>query len=157
MVLGRCVKRLWVVVGATMVLSSVGLGVAAAGVTQAPEPPLEPPPGVSECRPGDRPETGLQGRVSVEDHASGRAAEGFTCNIDAIGTFGLPAEPAEPADAPAPPVTEAPVPVEATPAPEQPPEQLPATGGSIPAVFLLTAALGAAVLLAGLRGAPARP
>jgi hypothetical protein len=84
------VKRLWVVVGATMVLSSVGLGAAAAGVTQAPEPPLEPTPGVSDCRPEDRPETGLQGRVSVEDHASGRAAEGFSCNIDAIGTFGLP-------------------------------------------------------------------
>jgi hypothetical protein len=69
-----------------------------------------------------------------------------------------PAEPAEaPAEAPAPPATEVPAPVEAIRAPVQPPAQLPATGGSVPAVFPLTAAVGAVVLLAGLRGAPARP
>lgn len=49
------------------------------------EPPLVATPGV-ECGPGSRPETGLQGRVSQEDHDSGRAAEGFTCNTELVGS-----------------------------------------------------------------------
>ncbi len=40
-----------------------------------------------ECGPGSRPETGLQGRVSPDDHASGRAAEGFTCNTELVGSY----------------------------------------------------------------------
>lgn len=39
------------------------------------------------CGPGSRPETGLQGRVSVEDHDSGRAAQGFTCNTELVGSY----------------------------------------------------------------------
>lgn len=42
------------------------------------------------CGPGSRPETGLQGRVSREDHTSGRASEGYTCNTAVIGTFATP-------------------------------------------------------------------
>lgn len=50
------------------------------------EPPLTATP-QAECGPGSRPEPGLQGRVSREDHESGRAAEGYTCNAEMISTF----------------------------------------------------------------------
>ena len=42
------------------------------------------------CGPGSRPETGMQGRVSPEDHDSGRAAEGFTCNTELVGKYIVP-------------------------------------------------------------------
>ena len=58
-------------------------------VDQAPEPPLTPTP-QAKCGPGSRPETGLQGRVSPEDHASGRAAQGFICNTELVGSFTKP-------------------------------------------------------------------
>jgi len=58
-------------------------------VTRAAEPPLVATPR-ADCGPGSRPETGLQGRVSADDHASGRAAEGFTCNAEVVGSFTKP-------------------------------------------------------------------
>lgn len=39
------------------------------------------------CRPGDRPETDLQGRVPKQDLLTGRAAEGYTCNLEVVGQF----------------------------------------------------------------------
>ena len=63
-----------------------------AQAAQAPfgsEPPLLPTPRAS-CGPGSRPETGIQGRVSPEDHASGRAAQGFTCNTELVGSYTHP-------------------------------------------------------------------
>lgn len=66
--------------------SSALLGVTSAAVAYAPEAPVVATP-QAECGPGSRPETGLQGRVSAEDHASGRAAEGFTCNTELVGSF----------------------------------------------------------------------
>jgi hypothetical protein len=65
---------------------------AAAQAAQAPfgpEPPLLPTP-KADCGPGSRPETGLQGRVSPEDHRSGRAARGFTCNTELVGQYSKP-------------------------------------------------------------------
>ena len=44
----------------------------------------------AQCGPGSRPETGVQGRVSPEDHESGRAAEGFTCNTELVGQYSKP-------------------------------------------------------------------
>jgi hypothetical protein len=41
----------------------------------------------ADCGPGSRPETGIQGRVSLEDHASGRAALGYTCNTELVGSY----------------------------------------------------------------------
>ena len=38
------------------------------------------------CGPGSHPETGLQGRVSLADIMSGRAAEGYRCNTELVGT-----------------------------------------------------------------------
>ena len=70
-------------------LSSAGLGMAASAAPRAPEPALlATPPAV--CGPASRPETGIQGRVSTDDHVSGRAAAGFTCNTELIGSFALP-------------------------------------------------------------------
>ena len=39
------------------------------------------------CGPGSRPETDIQGRVPLADHRSGRAAEGYTCNTEMVGSF----------------------------------------------------------------------
>lgn len=42
------------------------------------------------CGSGSRPELGLQGRVSQEDHDSGRAAAGFACNTELVGSYVIP-------------------------------------------------------------------
>src|SRR5687768_16973854 len=55
-------------------------------IDQAPEPPLTATP-QAKCGPGSRSETGLQGRVPAEDHASGRAAQGYTCNAELVGSY----------------------------------------------------------------------
>jgi hypothetical protein len=39
----------------------------------------------AQCGPKDRPETGLQGQVPMADRASGRAVEGYTCNLSEVG------------------------------------------------------------------------
>jgi hypothetical protein len=39
------------------------------------------------CRPGDSPETDLQGRVPPTDIATGRAARGYTCNLEVVGRY----------------------------------------------------------------------
>ena len=39
----------------------------------------------AQCGPKDRPETGLQGQVPIADRASGRSAEGYTCNLTEVG------------------------------------------------------------------------
>ena len=64
----------------------------APNAAQAPfrdEPPLTTTPR-ADCGPGSRPETGIQGRVSPADHASGRAAKGFTCNTQLVGRYTKP-------------------------------------------------------------------
>ncbi|MDH4395363.1 MAG: hypothetical protein QE278_06775 [Limnobacter sp.] len=43
-----------------------------------------------ECGPGSKEETGLQGRVSQADHDAGRAAAGFNCNMQMVGSFVVP-------------------------------------------------------------------
>lgn len=62
---------------------------AEAGRKRAPEPPLLPTP-QGDCGPGSDPETGLQGRVSPADHASGRADDGFRCNTKLVGKYTVP-------------------------------------------------------------------
>ncbi|MDP9142672.1 MAG: hypothetical protein M3O62_18025 [Pseudomonadota bacterium] len=59
--------------------------------------PTTPPPPVSGdatpkavCGPGSNPELGIQGRVSRAEHQSGRAAEGYTCNTELVGTRVVP-------------------------------------------------------------------
>jgi len=54
----------------------------------APPAPAATPKAV--CGPGSRPELGIQGRVSRAEHDSGRAAEGYTCNTQRVGTHVIP-------------------------------------------------------------------
>ena len=44
----------------------------------------------ASCGPGSRPERGMQGRVAQADYDSGRAAEGFTCNTQLVGSYTTP-------------------------------------------------------------------
>lgn len=67
----RHVGRL--VLGLSLVLAAGSSGAGAATVSDAPVPR-------AHCGPGSLPETGLQGRVSAADIASGRAAKGYRCN-----------------------------------------------------------------------------
>lgn len=60
--------------------------VPALPLAKALEPELTATP-AADCGPGSRPETGIQGRVPREDHVSGRAAEGYTCNTELVGSY----------------------------------------------------------------------
>lgn len=42
------------------------------------------------CGPGSRPETDIQGRICPQDHDSGRAAQGYTCNTEVVGSYTTP-------------------------------------------------------------------
>ncbi len=53
---------------------------------QALEPALTATP-EADCGPGSLPEGPTQGRVPRGDHASGRAAEGYTCNTELVGSY----------------------------------------------------------------------
>ncbi len=74
-----------VVAMATAMVAVTAVGAAAQPATP-PEPPLAATP-QAECGPGSRPESGLQGQVPQADHDSGRAAEGYTCNAELVGSF----------------------------------------------------------------------
>lgn len=52
-----------------------------AGVFEGPVPR-------AECGPGSRPETALQGEVTVGDRQSGRSAHGYWCNLEVVGDYG---------------------------------------------------------------------
>jgi hypothetical protein len=59
--------------------------------------PVASPPPVSDgatpkavCGPGSNPEIGIQGRVSRAEHQSGRAADGYTCNTELVGSRLVP-------------------------------------------------------------------
>src|SRR4051794_17725222 len=41
----------------------------------------------AKCQPGDKAETGLQGQIPQPDRVSGRAAEGYICNLKIVGTL----------------------------------------------------------------------
>jgi hypothetical protein len=71
----------------TAVMTIAGmLLLSAPAIATTFEPELTATP-QAPCGEGDRPETGLQGQVSQDDHDSGRAAEGFTCNTELVSTF----------------------------------------------------------------------
>jgi hypothetical protein len=78
--------RLLASAAATVVAGSLG---SIAPATAVAEPPLLPTP-KADCGPGSRPETSIQGRVSADDHASGRAASGYTCNTELVGAYTKP-------------------------------------------------------------------
>jgi LVIVD repeat-containing protein len=70
----------------------VGLAVALVAATAGPmgsaaaaTPPATPK---ANCGPGSKPEPSIQGRVPAEEVASGRADQGYFCNIKQIGHIG---------------------------------------------------------------------
>ena len=65
----------------------VALIVCLVPAAHAAEPPLTPAP-EANCGPGSVPEPGLQGRVAKEDVESGKAADGYRCNITVVGQTG---------------------------------------------------------------------
>lgn len=65
---------------------SLLLGVGAVGAAPGAEPPLLPTPQLP-CDESSNPETGIQGRVPASDHHSGRAAEGYWCNAEHVGSL----------------------------------------------------------------------
>jgi hypothetical protein len=42
----------------------------------------------ANCGPGSRPETGMQGEVTVADRESGRSSQGYWCNMELVGNYG---------------------------------------------------------------------
>jgi hypothetical protein len=74
--------------------SIAALGLAACGGSNAPATvaaataPTALPK--ATCGPNSLPETGLQGRVSREEHQSGRSAQGYTCNTELVGSYTVP-------------------------------------------------------------------
>src|SRR2546422_1014324 len=64
--------------------------VAAGGATgvRAAEPSVPSPTPKAQCGSGSKPETGPQGRVSMADVQSGRAAQGYTCNVEVVSHYG---------------------------------------------------------------------
>ena len=70
------------------VLSACSGGGGSSGPSPAGSAPAATPRAV--CGAGSQPETGIQGRVSKEDHDSGRAAQGYTCNTQMVGSYTVP-------------------------------------------------------------------
>ena len=57
-------------------------------LARAAEPAVDPgPTPKAQCGPGSRPEA-TQGRVPAADYKNGRAAQGYTCNLDLVGRQG---------------------------------------------------------------------
>ncbi len=77
----------WAILGST-VLALSGCNSSSSSSSSVAPPVVDDQP--LSCGPGSRPETGMQGRVSQEDHDSGRAAEGFTCNTELVGKYIVP-------------------------------------------------------------------
>jgi hypothetical protein len=65
----------------------VGLG--GVRLANAADPAVDPgPTPKAQCGPGSKPETAEQGRVPAADFKDGRAAQGYTCNLELIGRDG---------------------------------------------------------------------
>ncbi|MBV8961044.1 MAG: hypothetical protein JO054_07950 [Actinobacteria bacterium] len=75
---------------AAVLLAAIGATAAFATpmVARAADPPAPTAVPKATCGAGSHPETGIQGRVSPEDIASGRAAKGFTCNTEMVSHYG---------------------------------------------------------------------
>ena len=68
-----------------MMLAAVLAGLGSPGETARAAGGAPPPIPKAHCGPGSHPETGLQGRVSIDDIQSGRALEGYRCNTVVVG------------------------------------------------------------------------
>jgi hypothetical protein len=72
------------VAAAVTVLTGLVLTHSAAGVSPVPTPPVLSD---AACGPGSLPEA-TQGRAPAADYTNGRAAQGYTCNTQAVGHYG---------------------------------------------------------------------
>jgi hypothetical protein len=70
-----------------LLVSTVALATVLTAVPASSEPIAGPTPGI-RCAPGSLPEQ-MQGRAPAEDVATGRAAQGYTCNAAQVGQQGL--------------------------------------------------------------------
>ncbi|MCW2606515.1 MAG: hypothetical protein JWO60_1208 [Frankiales bacterium] len=68
-----------------LLLAAAGLSTTASAQTAPAEPPSTPR---AVCGPGALPEPGIQGRVPAAEVAAGRAAKGYRCNVEVVGTEG---------------------------------------------------------------------
>ncbi|WP_428311814.1 LVIVD repeat-containing protein [Hydrocarboniphaga sp.] len=78
-------NRAWI--PSLLALASLSLAACGNSPEEADTTPLAGPTPQAACGVGSRPETGMQGRVSQADHDSGRAAQGFTCNTELVGSY----------------------------------------------------------------------
>lgn len=69
----------------TASLMSLPLAAVLLGSANAQESLVLAPAPTAQCGPGSLPEADLQGRIPPDDVASGRAAQGYTCNAEQIG------------------------------------------------------------------------
>ena len=81
-------RTLRAVVAAWLVVGSAGVGAANLSAARAATPAVDPGPTPDAgCLPGSKPES-TQGRASALDYANGRAAQGYTCNLEPLGHYG---------------------------------------------------------------------
>ncbi|WP_203335828.1 LVIVD repeat-containing protein [Nocardioides limicola] len=71
-----------------VVAAAASVVVAGAVTAVGSEEHTPPPVPRAQCGPGSMPETSIQGRVPATDHASGRAAQGYTCNTERVSGHG---------------------------------------------------------------------
>ncbi|MGI8610581.1 MAG: LVIVD repeat-containing protein [Candidatus Dormibacteria bacterium] len=82
----RSLTRSWQAgLAALVAFVLAGAGIANAQVTTSV---YAGPTPRAHCGPGGMPETGRQGRITQADLDSGRAAQGFQCNLAVLGHFG---------------------------------------------------------------------
>lgn len=80
------VRARLITVSTALLLAPTAAMVVASAAAE-PSPVAAPTPRVTACQAGDKPETGMQGRIPPADIVSGRAAQGYTCNATQVGFF----------------------------------------------------------------------
>ena len=75
-----------------IILAAAAVALVACSASPPPDSKAKPVSATpkAHCGPGSRPETGIQGRVPQSDHDSGRAALGYTCNTELVGSYTVP-------------------------------------------------------------------
>lgn len=89
MATSRHLRRALVAVAVLLALAST-LGGASPPTSAQSAPAPEASQGAvprARCGPGSRPETGVQGQVPRADRVSGRNRQGYTCNLQVLGSF----------------------------------------------------------------------